>query len=316
MSLAACSDSSKETVVAPLDSSTTAKEDKVEPAAEVTATEQTITYIGKEYTLPAQVNNIVAASLESMEDAAILGIKPTGVLSIGDAIPKYLENELAGAALVGDKRTPNNEAILALNPDVILGTSKFGDEVAEALNKIQTMIPYSHISTNWKENLTLLGQLTGKESEASKIITDYDAKAAEAKLKISESIKDKTILVLRIRAGSINAYPATVYLNPVIYEDLGVTAPAILTGTDAQAELSIEALAEVNPDYIFLQYETSENTDAPAALDELLNNPIFKSIEAAKNNHVFVNVVDPLAQGGTAWSKVKFLEAAIENLLK
>jgi iron complex transport system substrate-binding protein len=39
-------------------------------------------------------------------------------------------------------------------------------------------------------------------------------------------------------------------------------------------------------------------------------------VNAVKNNHVFVNAIDPLAQGGTAWSKVRFLDTAIENLLK
>ncbi|MNE54162.1 Iron-uptake system-binding protein precursor [compost metagenome] len=199
---------------------------------------------------------------------------------------------------------------------MILGTSKFGEDVAEQLNKIQTMIPYSHISTNWKENLLLLGQLSGKSSDAEGIISDYEAKAAEAKTKIGESLKDKKVLVIRIRQGSMCVYPAGVYLNPVIYEDLGVAVPEVITKTEAQAELSLEALAEINPDYIFLQFETSENTDNTAALDDLLKNPIFQSVEAAKSSHVFVNAVDPLAQGGTAWSKVRFLDAAIENLSK
>ncbi|GGH14979.1 ABC transporter substrate-binding protein [Paenibacillus segetis] len=314
MSLAACgSDNKNEANVAPTEPATVAVDTS---STEATSSEQTITYLGKDYTLPAQVNNIVAASLESMEDAAILGIKPVGVLSIANAIPTYLEKELAGATLIGDKFAPNNEAILGLNPDVILGSSKFGDEVVSALNKIQTMIPYSHISTNWKDNLNLLAQLTGKESQASTIIADYDAKAAEAKLKISETLKDKKIIVVRIREGSMCVYPATVYLNPILYDDLGVTIPDVIAKTEAQAELSLEGLAEVNPDYIFLQFETSENTDAPKALEKLLDNAIFKSTEAAKNNHVFVNAIDPLAQGGTAWSKVKFLDVAIENLLK
>ncbi|MDZ5010999.1 iron-uptake system-binding protein, partial [Clostridium perfringens] len=39
-------------------------------------------------------------------------------------------------------------------------------------------------------------------------------------------------------------------------------------------------------------------------------------IEASKNNKVFVNTIDPLAQGGTAWSKVRFLDAVVDNLLK
>ena len=312
VSLAACGDDKAEPKTDAAETSAAENKDAKEEAS----AEQTVTYLGEQYTLPDKVETIVAASLESMEDAAILGVKPAGVLSIGDAVPSYLESELSGAALIGDKREPNKEAILALNPDVILGSSKYQEEVAADLNKIQTTIPYSHISTNWKENLELLGQLTGKEDEAKTIISDYEKKASEAKEKLSADLKDKTVLVLRIRGGSANVYPADVYLNPVIYEDLGAAVPEVVSQAKAQAELSLEALAEINPDYLFLQFETSENADAPTALDDLTANPIFKSIEAAKNDKVFVNTVDPLAQGGTAWSKVKFLDAAVESLSK
>ncbi len=67
---------------------------------------------------------------------------------------------------------------------------------------------------------------------------------------------------------------------------------------------------------IFLQFEDSENKDTPKALEELQKNPIFTSLKAAQNNQVFVNTIEPLAQGGTAWSKVKFLDAAAEKLFK
>jgi iron complex transport system substrate-binding protein len=154
ISLAACSDNNDEVA-------STEGVSEVEQAQakdqEDTVKEQTITYLDKEYVLPEKVNNIVAASLESMEDAAILGLKPVGVLEIGGEIPSYLAKELEGAELVGDKFAPNNESILALDPDVILGSSKHGEDVVSQLNKIQTMIHYSHISTNWKENLRLLG---------------------------------------------------------------------------------------------------------------------------------------------------------------
>lgn len=284
-----------------------------EPAEEKVA-EQTITYLGEEYSVPGEVERIVAASLESMEDAAILGIKPVGALAIGNDLPAYLAEEMEGAELIGDKFAPNNEAVLALEPDVILGSSKHGEEVVTAMNKIQTMIPYSHISTNWKENLQLLGQLTGKETEADTILADYDQKAADAQAELSEEIKGETTIVIRVRQGSMNVYPEGVYLNPVLYEDLGLVVPEAITKAEAQAELSLEALAEINPQTIFLQFETSENTDQPEALDELMENPIFQSLDAAKNDRVFINAVDPMAQGGTAWSKVKFLDAAIEYL--
>lgn len=321
LSLSACSEnedtaSSEDTEKANAAEVTTeAKDTEKEDAADENATEQTITYLGEDYVLPAKVDSIVAASLESMEDAAILGVKPVGVLAVGDAIPEYLASDLEGASLVGDKFAPNNEAILALDPDVILGSSKHGEDVVAAMNKIQTMIPYSHLSANWEENLQLLGKLTGKESKADEIIKDYNAKAAEAKEKIGDSFNDKTALVLRIRQGSIAVYSDDVYLNAVLYSDLGLPVPEVVSNTKGQGELSLEALADINPDYIFLQFDESENADNLTAKDDLLTNPIFKSITAAKEDHVFVNTIAPLAQGGTAWSKVRFLDAAIENLV-
>ncbi|MCR8853783.1 ABC transporter substrate-binding protein [Lysinibacillus fusiformis] len=311
LSLAACvTDKAEEST-----SNNTAETSATESQTEQAKT-QTITYLGEKYELPAEVINIVAASLESMEDAAMLGIKPVGVLEVGGKVPAYLASDFEGATLVGNKMEPNAEAILNLDPDVIVGTSKFPEETAEKLNKIQTMIPYSHISTNWKENLTVLAQLAGKEDDAKKIISDYEAKVADAQVKSKEQLADKEVLIIRVRGGVMYIYPAGVYLNPVLYEDLGAPVPEVITTAKAQAELSLETLAQVNPDAIFLQFEESENKDTPKALEELQKNPIFTSLKASQNNEIYVNAIDPLAQGGTAWSKVKFLDAAAEKLLK
>ena len=83
----------------------------------------------------------------------------------------------------------------------------------------------------------------------------------------------------------------------------------------AQEKISFEKLAELNPDYIFLQYEASENKN-PKVLEEIESNPIWQSMNAAKEKKVFVNVVDPMAQGGTALSKTAFLKEAVKNLSK
>ncbi|WP_291650704.1 ABC transporter substrate-binding protein [Clostridium sp.] len=276
----------------------------------------TLNYLGQEYSFDKKAENIVLASLEGMEDAAVLGVEAVGVLEVAGEVPKYLAEDFKGATLVGDKMNPNSEVILGLNPDVIVGTSKFGEETMNKLNKIAVTLPYSHISSNWKDNLLALGEITNKKEEANKIITDYEEKASKAKEEISNKYKDQNILVIRVRGGLMYVYPEGVYLNPVLYTDLGIKVPDIVTQSKAQAELTIETLAEINPDVVFLQFEDSENSEAPEALNELLANPIFKSIEASKNHKVFVNAVEPLAQGGTAWSKVKFLDAVVDNLLK
>lgn len=293
-----------------------ARETSNQSEVEKKDTSFTVNYLGQEYSFDKTVDNIVLASLEGMEDAAVLGIKAVGVLEVAGEIPKYLAEDFKGATLVGDKMNPNSEVILGLDPDVIVGTSKFGEETITKLNKIAVTLPYSHISSNWKENLIALGEITNKKEEANKIISDYEEKASKAKEEISDKYKDQNILVIRVRGGLMYVYPEGVYLNPVLYTDLGMKVPDIVTQSKAQAELTIETLAEINPDIVFLQFEDSENSEAPEALNELLANPIFKSIEASKNDKVFVNSVEPLAQGGTAWSKVRFLDAVVDNLLK
>lgn len=312
--LAACgSDEATETPAAGAETEVAADEKEV--TEEVTT--QSVTYLGETYEVPANVNTIIAASLESMEDAVVLGVKPAGVVAnSGDAIPEYLAAHFEGATVVGNKKEASAETMLSLNPDVILGTSKWDEAQMMNYNKVATTFPYSHISVNWKENLLLFGQLAGKEAEAEKAIADYEAKLEETKQQIASSdLKDKKVLIIRVRGG-LAVYPEGVFLNPSIYADLGLQVPAELAAIEAQTEISFETLAEWNPDVILLQYDDTENTDNAGMLDDILNNNIFKGITAAQNNEVYVNVVDPMAQGGTAWSKINFLNGFVDNVLK
>lgn len=293
--------------------------EKKSESAEATAKKgekQKITYLGKEYTVPAKVTKIATASLESMEDAAALGVKPVGAITVGGKLPEYLAEDLKGAESIGEKMQPNFETLLNLKPDVITSSSKFPAETAEKFTKVAPTFPVSHISTNWEENLKLMGELTDKKDKAEKIIKDYKADAAKTKEKVADQLKDKKIIVVRLRAGSLNLYPEGVYFNPVIYKDLGLTVPEQMKAVKAQEAISLEKFAEINPDYIFLQFEENENKDNPKALEDLQSNPIWQSIKAVKDKKVFVNAVDPMAQGGTAWSKTAFLKAAEKNLSK
>ncbi|PEJ25032.1 iron-hydroxamate ABC transporter substrate-binding protein [Bacillus pseudomycoides] len=274
-----------------------------------------ITYLGKEYTVPAKVTNIVTASLESMEDAAVLGIKPVGAITIGGKLPANVAKDLEGAKSIGEKMQPNFETLLQLKPDVITSSTKFPPEASEKFTKVAPTFPISHVSTDWEDNLKLMGELSGKKDKAEKIIKDYKADAAKAKEKIGDKLKDKKVLVIRLRANNLYLYPEGVYFNPVIYKDLGLTVPEQIKAVKAQEKISLEKLAEVNPDYVFLQYEASEN-DKPKVLEELESNSIWQSMNAVKDKKVFVNTVDPIAQGGTAWSKTAFLKEVVKNLSK
>lgn len=299
-------------------SNQTAAEQPAE-AAEQPASSDTrvIKYLDQEYTLPFKVERIViTGAVEAMEDSIVLDVKPIGAISFSGKFPPLFESITTEAKSVGEKMEPNFETILSLQPDVILTSTKFKPEVNEKLEKIAPTIPYSHISTNWEANLRLLGELSGKEEKAEQEITKYKADLDAAKSQIGDSLRDKEVVAVRIRGGEVYIYPAAVFFNPVLYEDLGLVVPAEVEAAKAQELISKEKLAEMNPDYLFIQFSPDENMDTPKALDEFQQDPIMKSLNAFKNDKVFVNIVDPLAQGGTAYSKIEFLKATVANLTK
>ncbi|MNS82751.1 Iron-uptake system-binding protein precursor [compost metagenome] len=266
--------------------------------------------------MPAKVEKIViTGALEAMEDAVVLDVKPTGAITIGGKFPPLFSKITEGAVGIGEKTQPDIEAILKLKPDVILASTKFPAETIEKLSKVSTTIPVSHISTNWENNLNLLAELTGKEELAKQALGKYQSDLAEVKKTISPAFKDKKVLAVRIRQGNIFIYPKNVFFGPSIYEDLGASVPEEVAAAKAQQLLSLEKFSEINPDYVFVQFSEDENKDTPKAFEELQNNPIWKSVNAAKNGHVFTNLVDPLAQGGTAYSKFAFLEALKQSAL-
>ncbi|MCW4643657.1 iron-hydroxamate ABC transporter substrate-binding protein [Bacillus safensis] len=280
-----------------------------------TSAKSEIEYLGKTYEVKTPAKRIIiAGSLESMEDAKLLGVEPIGASTVGGTFPSLFEDITSKTEGIGEKTEPNAEKILKLNPDVILGSTKFPPAAIQKLEKVKTTIPVSHISSEWKNNLLLLGQLTGKESEAKTIISTYQKDLEKAKKTLKETSKNKTAIILRIRQGDLYVYPEDVYFNSTLYGDLGFTAPNEVKKAKAQALLSMERLGELDPDYIFVQFSEEENASNPNALKDLESNHIWKSLQAVKQGHVRENIVDPLLQGGTALSKTTFLEKAVKWL--
>ncbi|NEW06382.1 ABC transporter substrate-binding protein [Paenibacillus sp. SYP-B3998] len=285
------------------------------PASAVNASRK-ISYLGKEYVVPAKAEKIViAGSIESMEDALVLGVKPTGASTVGGKFPPMFAKITQGVEGIGEKSQPNIEAILKLKPDVILSSTKFPAEAIEKLSKVATTIPVSHISTDWETNLNLLGEIAGKQEEAKKSLQSYKDELKVLKEKIGPVLKDKKVLAIRVRAGSMFIYPADVFFNPSIYAELGATVPEEVKQAKAQQLISMEKLSEINPDFLFVQFSEEENKDTPKIFDELKSNPIWKSINANKSGNLYTNLVDPIAQGGTAYSKISFLEAVKNSKL-
>ncbi|MEK0312238.1 ABC transporter substrate-binding protein [Cohnella sp. 56] len=269
-----------------------------------------ITYNGKTYSVPAKTDKIVVVgALESLEDALVLNYSPLGASTVGGKFQVLYAKITAKTVGIGEKTEPSLEKILKLKPDVILSSTKFPAATNAKLAKIAVTIPVSHISTDWQRNLYLLADLTGKTKEVKAILDQYQKDVKTAQAKVGPKFKGKTAVALRVRSGNLFVYPQDVFFNPSLYKELGATAPGEVLKAKAQQNISLEQFSDINPDYIFLQFSADENKDNPKALDELKANPIWTSLKAVKNGNVYVNLVDPLSQGGTAYSKISFLEA-------
>ncbi|AJQ25488.1 ABC transporter substrate-binding protein [Pelosinus fermentans] len=272
-------------------------------------------YLGKEYILPDKIDKIVVTgALEALEDLLVLGVKPVGVMTIGGTFPTLFADITKDAKPIGERMQPSFEAILKIRPDVILSSDKFPASTAEQLKKIAPTIPISHFPIDGKANLLFLGELTGKQEQAKEVLRKYEQDAAAAKVRLPEGVKDKKVIAVRIRAGNIGVYPANVFLNEILYGELGLSVPEEIKAVKAQEVISLEKFSEMDPDYIFLQYAVLESPAQPNVLKDLQQNPIWRSMKAVKNNNVFINVVDPLVQGVAIGGKIQFLNAAIEKL--
>ncbi|WP_241211436.1 ABC transporter substrate-binding protein [Amphibacillus jilinensis] len=275
-----------------------------------------VTYLGERYPVDGLAENlIITGSMEAMEDALLLGIEPTGAITVGGEFPDLYQSITTNAEAIGEKQQPNVETILQLDPDLILSTAKFPEDVATDLDKVTTTIPVSHIASNWQENLKLLAEITGKTSEADSILENYDQDLENVKANIVDKLNEEVIVMVRIRNGNIMIYPEDVYFNDLLYGDLGLEAPEVVQAAEAQEVISLEMFSDLNPDYLFVQMEESENQDQPDVIEELENNPIWQSIEAVKNDRVYLNTVDPLLEGGTAYSRITFLDVINEKII-
>lgn len=284
-------------------------------AGNVDSGKRSISYLGKEYLVPVKAERIVVTgALEALEDLLVLGVKPVGIMTIGGSFPAMFADITQQAKPVGERVQPNFEAILQVKPDIILGSDKFVATTAEKLQKIAPTIPLSHFSNDGEASLRLIGELTGQQEKAEAVIQKYRQEAAVAKNRLPETVKEKKVIAVRLRSGNICIYPADLFFNDILYSKLELPVPEEIKKAKPQEMLSLEKLSEMDPDYIFLQYAESESPAHPRVMESLRQNPVWRNITAVKNNHVFVNAVDPLIQGVAIGGKITFLHAAVEKL--
>ncbi|MFF2093683.1 ABC transporter substrate-binding protein [Paenibacillus sp. NPDC058174] len=190
--------------------------------------------------------------------------------------------------------TGDMEKLLAYEPDLI-----FVDGGADAAKYEQ----YSKVAPTYRIPdsalqdprliLTTVADVLGIPEKAEQLLSDYDKQAAETKSLLHEKIGDETVAVLRINISdkSINILGyKNRFIGATLYHDLGLKAPKMVEEMEAFIDLiSMEAIPDLNADHLIIlpsngNWESPENQEA---ISNLFESPIWKSVPAVKNGHVY-----------------------------
>lgn len=217
--------------------------------------------------------------------AGVVGLKSLQNFPVYDSYTKQ-----GNIADLGD--TANMESILALNPDVIIAWED-DEKIYDQLTKIAPTILIRQ-SENWQDTITKVAAVIGEEKKAEQYIADYNAKLDGLAAKMDETgEKGKTAIFMMTWAKGFNYYGG-VRMEPY-YERLGF---AKFPEMQDWAEISLEGVADIDPDYIFLGEDFTNS--AELTLDALGKNPVWNNLKAVKNGNIHVidtEIVGPLAMG-------------------
>lgn len=286
-SLAACGNTSKTEDPA---SGTTQSGSAAAPA---TAGTVTITDHHGEIEVPVNPARVVALDntvFQTLSDWNIpLVAAPKGV--IGNAWPVYSDD--AAVLDVGNHREPNLEAVIQANPDLIIGGYRFADYYDD-LKKIQPATIEINADSKgdqiqgMKDQVTVLGEIFGRQDDAAKLAAGLDESIANAK----SAYKSTDTVIGLITSGGEIAYAAPGEGRSVglLFPTLGLTPAFEQTAEDSTHgdDISVEAIAQANPEWlVVLDRDGAFNEEGYVPAKELIEgSEALKNVPAVKKGQV------------------------------
>lgn len=248
-------------------------------------TEVTLEDAMGEVVIPANPEKILAPYLE--DSLVALGVKPAAQWSIGDTVLDYLQPELKDVPKIGWD-LPLEQAI-SNDPDLIIFSAPSAIQKGqyEEYKKIApTYVFKDEVNSDWRKQITQMGEILSKQDKAKQALADFDKKASDAKAKIHEAIGDETAALIMVMADKFYLMEGDRFSANVLYKDLGIKQPEFVENLGASAAqwdpIALEKLPEIKADHIFLIGKETE-----AGFDLLEKSSIWNGIDAVKNGKVY-----------------------------
>jgi iron complex transport system substrate-binding protein len=261
-----------------------------EPAPADAGGEKTVKHAMGTVTLKKKPERVVILFNGMVDNAVALGVKPVGAVESWEEKPWYnfLRSKMDGVKSLGEETQPNIEAIIALKPDLIIGTKTRHEKIYPQLNSIAPTLITEEVF-DWKENLKLSSQALYKEKEAAQIIAGWDKRVAEFKQKVGSSLKSTEISIVRFERDGSSRFYVTGFAG-TIFEELGLSRPKAqqVEGKAVVNLTSKEQMVQLDGDYIFdITRINAAEPSVEQAQSAWTSHPLWKTLKGVKSGKYF-----------------------------
>ncbi|MDE2776485.1 MAG: iron-siderophore ABC transporter substrate-binding protein [Chloroflexota bacterium] len=257
--------------------------------------------VGVTVCVPDAPQRVVALQEGDIDGLLALDVEPIGATNGRGQMtpPRYLDERLPEDTVsVGAFFRPNLEVILSLQPDLILFAGYSNPDVLAQLNAIAPVYNTATFDEDWRAQFARVGEALNMGAEADAVLADYDQRVATLGANLGAA-GDEMFIVGRWTAEGPQIMAPTTFSSRILI-DVGLQPPLeipeLQQGHPHSAPLSLESVGIIDVDWAFLGTLQGQG-DAVEALDELLENPLFQSLQVVQNDRVVV--ID-----GSLWTSV------------
>ena len=255
---------------------------------------------------PASVGAFDNRTFETLSDWGVK-LNVAAVSLMPDTIAYTKDDSIVD---VGTHQEPNLELIVAADPDVVI----LGQRFTQFYDDIAKLVPDATIieldprddkpfADELKRQVTVLGEVFGKQAEATKLTEDYDSALARVKAAYDPSQKAMAINVSGGEIGFIAPGNGRT-LGPV-FTDAGLT-PALEVADSSSNhegdEISVEAIAASNPEWILVMDRSAavdaDNPDYKPAAEIIEANEALKNVPAVQKGQIVYMPADTYTNEG------------------
>ncbi len=231
---------------------------------------------GREVTLDGPAETVVSLGPNMTEIMFALGAGERLV-----ARTDYCDYPEAALELpsIGTLMEPNLEAIVELDPDIVIASTHVQEEFIQALEEVDIPVLFlydEHHVEGMKDVFAILGEALAMEDEAAALTEDVFSRIDAVREAYADA-DDKPVVYYVVGFGEYGEFTAT---GETFLGELLEIAGAENAAKDAEGWMfSLEKLLEIDPDYILLP---------PWAVDDFTSTEPYTELTAVKEDRVIV----------------------------